>query len=274
MSYKDAYYFSHDSNARQDEKIIALRMKLGWEGYGLYWALIEKLRDATNYMCVKDYNLIAFDLRSDAAKIKSIIEEFGLFAFTINETGECFYSMSLIKRMTQFDSAKAKLSVSGIKGNLIKNKHITKAKAASMSDNEIIELNEKIKSTIGGGSGASQEVTKEATANKVKESKGDKSKEKEIEVYRQFLHLSISVEDFDKLIETGYTKEQIDSILDSIENYGPNKKYKHLFLTAKKWLKKDFGIPAPKSAAIIEGETEEERFHREWKAKNKTIPMF
>jgi len=34
---KEAYYFSHDSNARQDEKIIKLRMKLGWEGYGLYW---------------------------------------------------------------------------------------------------------------------------------------------------------------------------------------------------------------------------------------------
>ncbi|RLJ34153.1 uncharacterized protein DUF4373 [Chryseobacterium sp. 7] len=270
MSYKDAYYFSHDSNARQDEKIIALRMKLGWEGYGLYWALIEKLRDATNYMCVKDYNLIAFDLRSDAAKIKSIIEEFGLFAFTINETGECFYSMSLIKRMTQFDSAKAKLSVSGIKGNLIKNKHITKAQAASMNDDEILELNEKIKGNNGGGSGAGRETT----ANKGKESKGDKSKEKEIEVYRQFLHLSISVEDFDKLIETGYSKEQIDSILESIENYGPNKKYKSLFITAKNWLKKDFGVPKTKEEqVVIENETEEERFHREWKAKNKTIPM-
>lgn len=173
---KDAYYFSHDSNARQDEKIIALRMKLGWEGYGLYWALIEKLRDATNYMCVKDYNLIAFDLRSDAAKIKTIIEDFGLFAFTNQEIGECFYSMSLIKRMTQFETAKAKLSVSGIKGNLIKNKHITKAQAANMTDDEILELNEKIKGVVGGESGA----IKEATAIKEKEIKVNKIKGEDI----------------------------------------------------------------------------------------------
>lgn len=94
---KEAYYFSHDSNARNDDKIIALRMKLGWEGYGLYWAIIERLRDNSEYTCVKDYNIIAFDLRTDAAKIKSIVEEFGLFAFT--EDGKCFYSESLNKRM-------------------------------------------------------------------------------------------------------------------------------------------------------------------------------
>lgn len=97
-------YFSHDSNARNDEKILRLRMKLGWEGYGLYWALIEKLRDSDNYACVKDYNVIAFDLRTDAAKIKSIIEDFGLFAST--EDGRCIYSESLLRRM----EAKEKVS--------------------------------------------------------------------------------------------------------------------------------------------------------------------
>lgn len=94
---KEAYYFSHDSNARQDEKILALRMKHGWEGYGIYWALIEKLRDESDFACVKDYNVIAFDLRTDAAKIKSIVEDFRLFQFT--ENGKRFYSESLMKRM-------------------------------------------------------------------------------------------------------------------------------------------------------------------------------
>lgn len=92
-----AAFFSHDSNARNDEKILSLRMKLGWEGYGLFWALIEKLRDSSEYMCVKDYNLIAFDLRTDASKIKSIVEEFGLFSFT--DDGKRIYSESLLKRM-------------------------------------------------------------------------------------------------------------------------------------------------------------------------------
>lgn len=97
MSSKDSYYFSHDSNAKNDEKIVRLRMKHGWEGYGLYWAIIERLRESSNYMSVCDFNLIAYDLRTDSAKIKSIVEDFGLFAFT--DESECFYSESLTKRM-------------------------------------------------------------------------------------------------------------------------------------------------------------------------------
>lgn len=94
-------YFPHDSDARSDDKIIALRIKHKWEGYGLYWALIEKLRESKDYTLKADYNVLAFDLRSDAALIKSIINDFGLFAFT--ENGECFYSESLIMRMKPLD---------------------------------------------------------------------------------------------------------------------------------------------------------------------------
>ena len=94
---KQAYYFSHDSNARNDEKILALRMKLGMEGYGIFWAILEKMRDNSDHMCVKDYNTIAFDLRVGAEKIKSTVEDFGLFQFT--DDGKRFYSDSFNKRM-------------------------------------------------------------------------------------------------------------------------------------------------------------------------------
>lgn len=108
-------YFPHDSDARSDDKIIALRIKHKWEGYGLYWALIEKLRESKDYTLKADYNVLAFDLRSDAALIKSIINDFGLFAFT--ENGECFYSESLTMRMKPLDDKKAKLSNAGKRGN-------------------------------------------------------------------------------------------------------------------------------------------------------------
>lgn len=108
-------YFPHDSDARSDDKIIALRIKHKWEGYGLYWALIEKLRDSKDYTLKVDYNVLAFDLRSDAALIKSIINDFGLFAFT--DDGECFYSKSLNMRMKPLDDKRAKLSDAGKRGN-------------------------------------------------------------------------------------------------------------------------------------------------------------
>lgn len=55
-------------------------------------------------------------------------------------------------------------------------------------------------------------------------------------IYRSFAHLSLSEADYIKL-NKDYTKQQIDRILDSIENFSNNKKYKSLYLTAKNWLK-------------------------------------
>lgn len=87
---RNTSYFSHDSNARNDEKILAVRMKFGMEGYGIYFAILERLRDSADYMSIRDYNVIAFDFRVSAEKVKSIVEDFGLFVFT--EDGKYFYS--------------------------------------------------------------------------------------------------------------------------------------------------------------------------------------
>jgi hypothetical protein len=54
-------------------------------------------------------------------------------------------------------------------------------------------------------------------------------------IYRQIEHLSITHTEFDKLASI-YGKPAVDSIFDDIANYKNIKKYKSLFLTAKKWL--------------------------------------
>ena len=110
---KDAFYFSHDGNARNDDKMIAVRMKYGMEGYGIYFAIIERLRESCNYMCIKDYNIVAFDLRVGADKVKSIIEDFNLFS--ISEDKNYFYSQSLINRMIPLDNLKEQRSLAGKK---------------------------------------------------------------------------------------------------------------------------------------------------------------
>ena len=111
---KSTNYFSHDSNARNDEKLVRLRMRHGAAGYGVYFMLLERLREEAEYMSAKDYNMIAFDLRVDAAIVKSVVEDFGLFTFT--DDGKCFYSESFTRRMLVMEEARSRRSVAGKKG--------------------------------------------------------------------------------------------------------------------------------------------------------------
>ena len=107
-------YFPHDSNARNSDKLIRLRMRHKASGYGVFFMILERLREEPEYMSVKDYNMIAFDLREDASLIKSVIEDFGLFVFT--EDGKYFYSESFKKRMGYKDDKSKKRSEAGKKG--------------------------------------------------------------------------------------------------------------------------------------------------------------
>lgn len=92
-------YFSHDSNARDDEKILAMRIDLGWEAYGLYWALIEMLRDASDYMLKANFKVLAFSLHTTPELIEQIICNYGLFCLT--DDSQSFFSSSLTKRMEE-----------------------------------------------------------------------------------------------------------------------------------------------------------------------------
>lgn len=97
MAKRKQGYFSHDSNARLDPKIIKLRMSHGAAGYGVYFMLLERMRESPDYMSVKDYNLLAFDLRVDSGVVKSVVEDFNLFECT--EDGKKFFSPSFMRRM-------------------------------------------------------------------------------------------------------------------------------------------------------------------------------
>ena len=92
---KEAYYFSHDSNAKDDPKILQLRMEMGWEGYGLFWAIIEMLRNESDFRMRTHYKGIAFALQTHEDSIKKLINEFDLFK--LDE--QYFWSESLLKRM-------------------------------------------------------------------------------------------------------------------------------------------------------------------------------
>lgn len=110
---KEAYYFSHDSNARHDPKVLSMRSVYGMEGYGWYWVIIEMLREQTEYRLeITKYvwNALAMQMQcnADAAHnfVEDCINEFKLF----ETDGIYFWSSSLRKRMEMKDekSEKAK----------------------------------------------------------------------------------------------------------------------------------------------------------------------
>ena len=103
-------YFNHDSVARLDIRVIKLRSKLGYEGYGIFWAVLELLFTEENKLCVEDYNSLAFGLQCDAKVLKQVIEDFDLF---VVEDG-CFYSRRLNNHIEEINnkSNKAKQNAS------------------------------------------------------------------------------------------------------------------------------------------------------------------
>ena len=102
---KDVYYFSHDCNARNDEKILAMRSVYGLEGYAMYFMIVEILREQNDYkLKITKYiwNTLAMQMHTEASKVQKFVDdcvsEFQLFEVSDN----FLYSKSLIKRMGLF----------------------------------------------------------------------------------------------------------------------------------------------------------------------------
>ena len=117
---KDAYFFSHDSNTRSDTKIMSLLSVYDFRGYGWFWAIIETMRDSTDYKlpltskyCMKNYSSLLRCTEEEAKEfIYDCIDEFELF----ESDGEFFWSDSLLRRMNKANEKRAKNSENAKKG--------------------------------------------------------------------------------------------------------------------------------------------------------------
>lgn len=172
---KEAYYFSHDANARHDPKILALRSEYGVKGYGIYWIIIEMLREQEGYkLPLKKYifNAIAMQVQcKDFAKedakvfVEDCINEFELFV----SDAEFFWSNSLLKRMGK----KQDLSE--------KRRAAAKARWEKASDsNDSVKKDEQNNaSAMQMHANAMQDDARKGKESKRKESKVKEIKEKE-----------------------------------------------------------------------------------------------
>jgi hypothetical protein len=74
-------------------------------------------------------------------------------------------------------------------------------------------------------------------------------------IHTSFAHLKISFDEFNNLLDLGYSEIEIKNIFEKIENYKKNTNYKSLFLTAKNWLKleKEKSCAKKESEPIVAG---------------------
>ncbi|MEK5414475.1 conserved phage C-terminal domain-containing protein [Paenibacillus sp. FSL L8-0708] len=104
---KEAYYFSHDSNARHDPKITAMRGVYGPKGYAWFWILVEMMRECDSYKLDMQskyaYHAFASQMQCETEEahdfINDCINEFGLFV----AADGLFWSESLLRRMEKRD---------------------------------------------------------------------------------------------------------------------------------------------------------------------------
>ena len=134
---KHTYYFKHDFNAHNDEKIVDLLMTHGHEGYGIFWHLIELLASADEYQLESNYKRLSFSMQCNSEILKSVVEDFGLFSIEDNS----FWSESLADRMKRLDEIKAIRAENGRKGGKAKAnaKQMQSKREANAKQNEAEE---------------------------------------------------------------------------------------------------------------------------------------
>jgi hypothetical protein len=91
---KDAYYFPHFYNARHDRKIKRIRKDLGIEGYGIFFMILEVLREQTDLKYpFSDIDLLSEEFGTSTAKIEAVIKMYDLF---VVDEKQMFFSTNLM----------------------------------------------------------------------------------------------------------------------------------------------------------------------------------
>lgn len=169
-------FFYHDADMRNDIKIKALRRKFSHKGYTVWCCLLEMLTDAEGLeieFSEISQELIAADLDVEVSELRDIVtycQQIGLFQMT--EQG-CLYSQAHQERLSYFIEQKiARSEARREAGRLggLKSGESRRQKALSESNTEAIDNQNEATPEANGSIG---------NLSKVKESKGDKNKEKD-----------------------------------------------------------------------------------------------
>ena len=201
ITKKETCYFSHDANAKDDFKIMLLIEELGLEGYGIFWVLIETLREQQNYKYpLKLLSVLARKYNTTLAKLEVVVKNYHLFKIEDN----CFfYSSSLNRRMKKMEEAREQRFIAG------------KISAAKRKQKQIEQLEQlRINLSVNGSNerplNECSANTQQIKENKIKENKNkdkDKDKEEETEKWRKWnetqIHKQMQTDKLEELAIAG-----------------------------------------------------------------------
>ena len=188
---KETCYFSHDANAKDDFKVMLLIEELGLEGYGIFWVLIETLREQQNYKYpLKLLSVLARKYNTTLAKLEVVVRNYHLF---IIEDDCFFYSSSLNRRMKKMEEAIEQRVIAGkISAAKRKQKQIEQLKQLEIN----LSVNDSSERPLNECSTSVQQIKEKKNKEKEIKSSIFSSDENEAEKFEQLnghlLHKQLS----------------------------------------------------------------------------------
>ena len=272
---KDVYYFSHDVNASNDPKIVAMESEFGVISYAWWWKLIEKLASSEDYrLPFKKYTFIALDKELGILNenerplnenerplnenehtffcsnksflfVNSLIYDFEL----LECDDEYFWSPSLIRRQeerrSKFEKKQEQRRLAGIKSGEARRKKEQK-RTVVQRDSTVVEQNEQKERKGKEINNIERDTRAREDENPLSMFDDDEVKNKSIyDLYMKAIgDVSPVIKDrLDDLVES-YGKERvIVAINTTADNGGNSIKYVETVTAGnlKKEVQKDFG---------------------------------
>jgi hypothetical protein len=122
MSDKDAYYFKHFCNARNDRKIKKARIQLGIEAYAIFFMILEILREQQDFKYpLEDLDVLADDLGVSIQKVEVVIKNYNLFEI---DNDENFFSIAQINSLQSWIELREVNRIKGLKSGIVRRKKI------------------------------------------------------------------------------------------------------------------------------------------------------
>ena len=276
---KDVYYFSHDVNASNDPKIVAMESQFGVVSYAWWWKLIEKLASSEDYrLPFKKYTFIALDKELGILNenerpfnenerpfnenerhlfcsnksflfINSLIHDFEL----LDCDDEYFWSPSLIRRQeirrSKTEKKQEQRRLAGIKSGEARRKKGTKTNDRStvvQRNSTAVEQNEQKERKEKDINNIERDTRAREDENPLSMFDDDEAKNKPIyDLYMKSIGdiSPVIKERLDDLVETYGSERVIVAVNTTAENGGNSIKYVETVTAGnlKKEVQQDFG---------------------------------